>query len=238
MTEIPPPASTWPAEAARVPALDKLHGCYTIDHSRYDRGALALDADPRRRSAAGDDTPDGLGLLWEQLRNPRGLRGGRAAPRTGASLASLSLYAAGNPAVTWSWLHLGSTFGTLCCRASRTWPSSRSRLTSLLRPSWCRLPAQSRERSRPPRPFAVTCSRTNPPAALKQCSSRERRAAADAARERPSPAAVPRTSRRNLTHGGRSEATRAGDGTRHGVRSAARPGYLCSTAAMASASVR
>jgi hypothetical protein len=40
-------------------------------------------------------------------------------------------------------------------------------------------------------PFAVTRSRANPAAALKQCSRRERSAAADAARERPSPAAVP-----------------------------------------------
>jgi hypothetical protein len=75
-------------------------------------------------------------------------------------------------------------------------------------------------------------------AALEQCSRTERRAAADAAREPPSPAAAPRTSRRNRTHGGRSEETRAAGGARHGVRSAARPNYLCSTAAMASASVR
>src|SRR6266480_4187261 len=52
--------------------------------------------------------------------------------------------------------------------------------------------------------FAVTCSRANPPAALKQCSRRERWAAADAARERPSPATVARTSRRKRTHGARS----------------------------------
>jgi hypothetical protein len=85
---------------------------------------------------------------------------------------------------------------------------------------------------------AARAVRANLAAALERCSRRERWAAADAAHERPSSEAVPQTNRRNRTHGARREEARAGDGARHGVGNAACPGYLCSTAAMASASVR